>query len=77
MHSPKKPAGFINETAEVFLRYIITPLTPNIKEQILLSCPGSHFSFKHVRTGEKLRVLIKISRKFTLGDHILIDADHC
>ena len=43
----------------------VNPLTPNIKEQILLSFPHT-FLIKY--WGE----VIKISRKFTLGDHIFI-----
>ena len=47
-------------------KHILNPLTPNIKEQILLS-------YLHTFTywGE----VIKISRKFTLSDHILNSHD--
>ena len=47
---------------------VLNPLAPNIKEQILVSCPHT-FLTKY--WGE----VIKISRKFTLGDDILNSHD--
>ena len=47
---------------------IISTLTPDIKEQSLLFCPHTF----HIKS---LGEVIKISRKFTLGDHILNSHD--
>ena len=46
---------------------VFNPSTPNIKEQILLSCQNTYF---YRSIGEK-----KVSRKFTLGDHNLNSHD--
>ena len=49
-------------------RLSVNPLTPNIKEQILLSYP-------HTFLIKVLGQVVKISKKFTLGDHILNSHD--
>ena len=48
----------------LFCSSLVNPLTPNNKEQIILCCPHT---FLIKAWGD----VIKVSRNFTLGDHIL------
>ena len=57
-------SGSPNECLVLLICRVVNPLIPNVNEQIFLSCPHN-FLIKHWGGVDK------ISRKFTLGDHIL------
>ena len=52
------------ETVESPIALQVNPLTPNIKEQIFLSCP-------HTFLIKLLGEVVKLSRKVTFDDHVL------